>query len=418
MGRRKKPITHVIYVVSGIGIGLLLAIGLGLIPLGADGDSRGPDSAAVVSQEPEIIKVLQEPKEDTGGTSDFGYNPVNLATDRFTADERNNIQVYDERNQGVVNITTETVSYYWFFEAVPQEGSSGSGAIIDDEGYILTNNHVIKNAVKVYATLASGKRYEAEVVGIDPENDLAVIKIETDEPLTVIPLGSSEDLRVGQKVLAIGNPFSFERTLTTGVISGIGRPIRSQSGSIIQDMIQTDASINPGNSGGPLLDSSGRIIGVNTMIYSPSGGSIGVGFAVPIETAKRVIPDLIRYGRVQRGWIDITPIQLFPQLVSFANLPVTQGILISEVEPGGKAEAAGLRGGNPRNAVRSGNTIIYLGGDIIVRIEDTPITNMASVFEALQNTKPGDRVEVEYIRNGRSNTTEVELVLRPDRYME
>lgn len=334
----------------------------------------------------------------------------------LTPDEINNISVYEARNTGVVNITTETISYSFFFEPIPQEGSTGSGSIIDPRGYILTNNHVISNSVRVYVTLANGNRYEAELVGTDPENDLAVLKIDPgDEELTIIPLGSTNNLKVGQKVLAIGNPFSFDRTLTTGVISGLGRPIQSQSGTIINNMIQTDASINPGNSGGPLLDNQGKLIGVNTMIYTTSGGSVGVGFAVPVKTAKRVIPDLIEYGRVQRGWIDISPIQLFPQLVSYAKLPVSSGVLVSRVEPGGKAEAAGIQGGSARTAVRYGSTIIYLGGDIIIEIDGTQISNVASIYEALEDNKPGEKVKVVYLRNGTRHETEVELILRPER---
>ena len=340
--------------------------------------------------------------------------PTNSAT--LGSDERENIRVYLERNEGVVNITTETVAYNWFLEPVPREGSSGSGSIIDRRGYVLTNQHVVEDAVKVFVTLADESRLEGTVVGTDPENDLAVIRFDPgDRALTVVPMGASEALQVGQKVLAIGNPFGLDRTLTTGIISGLGRPLRARNDLVIQNMIQTDASINPGNSGGPLLDSAGRMIGINTMIYSPSGGSVGIGFAVPVDTARRVVPDLLEFGYVRRGWIDIVPRALFPQLVDYANLPVSDGILISEVVPGGNADEAGLRGGSEGRAVRYGRTVIYLGGDIIVSVDGTPVEAIANLYEALEDNRPGDIVEVEYIRNGNRRSTDVTLSERPQR---
>jgi S1-C subfamily serine protease len=338
-------------------------------------------------------------------------------TNQYTQDELNNIRVYESRNSAVVNVSTETIAYNWFFDPVPQEGGTGSGSIIDTRGYVLTNYHVIKDSITIYVTLASQNRYEAELVGVDPENDLAVLKIEPEnEELFTIPLGDSNDLRIGQKVLAIGNPFSFDRTLTTGVVSGLGRPIRNDIGTVIQNMIQTDASINPGNSGGPLLDSSGRMIGVNTMIYSPSGGSVGVGFAVPINTAKRVIPDLIDNGRVNRGWIEIIPIQIFPELASYANLPVSQGLLVSQLIENGNAEQAGIRGGQRGRAVRYGRTIIYLGGDVIVEIDGLAVSNLANMYEALEDNKPGDSVSVKYYRAGTLEETTIVLSNRPEQY--
>lgn len=331
-------------------------------------------------------------------------------------DESENIEVYQRRNEGVVNITTETVTYNWFLEPVPRQGSSGSGSIIDRRGYVLTNQHVVEDAVKVFVTLSDESRIEGRVIGTDPENDLAVIEFDpADRSLTVIPMGESESLQVGQKVLAIGNPFGLDRTLTTGIISGLGRPLRARNDLVIQNMIQTDASINPGNSGGPLLDSRGRMIGINTMIYSPSGGSVGIGFAVPVDTARRVVPDLLEFGYVRRGWIDIVPRALFPQLVEYANLPVREGILISEVVPGGNADEAGLRGGSERRAVRYGRTVIYLGGDIIVAVDDQPVESIANLYEALEDNRPGDVVEVEFIRNGNRRSTEVTLSERPER---
>lgn len=330
------------------------------------------------------------------------------------------VEIYELRNRAVVNITTQSVRYNFFFEPVPTQRSTGSGIIIDERGFILTNHHVIEGADRVLVTLADGALVDGEIVGTDRENDLALVRIDPgDRVLEPVPFGRSTGLRTGQTVLAIGNPFGLDRTLTTGIVSGTGRSVRQQIGSadfVIQNMIQTDASINPGNSGGPLLNSRGELVGINTMIYSPSGGSVGIGFAVPIDTAARVLPDLIEFGRVRRGWIDIVPIQLFPDLVRFADLPVDRGILVSQVVPGGNADSAGLRGGDPARAVRYERTIIRLGGDIIVELDGTPVSSLGSLFEALEDNRPGETVEVVYLRNGRERTGSVVLSDRPEQY--
>ncbi len=349
-----------------------------------------------------------------------GPEPILVPTttgEGFTPDEVETISVFEARNDGVVNISTQRLTMNWFFEAVPEQGQSGSGSIIDQRGYVLTNNHVVEGASEVNVTLADGSTMSGEIVGADVENDLAVLRFDPgDRQLATIPLGDSSDLRVGQKVLAIGNPFAIGRTLTTGVISGLGRSIRNQDSYIINGLIQTDASINPGNSGGPLLNSRGEMIGINTMIYSQSGGSIGIGFAVPVDTARRVVPDLIEFGTVRRGWIELIPVQIFPQLVRYAGLPVDEGLLISQVQPGGNAEEAGLRGGNTRQTpIRTRGSTIYLGGDIISRVGDTRVRTLANLFEALEETRPGDSIEITYIRGGRERETMVELVERPSR---
>lgn len=399
--RRRLPFTAVIAALLLI----ILLMGFGVIDfnIGESGSAASPREA-----------------EASGGT-DFVYHsgslqPVNipLSPEDFTSDEMENITVYDIRNEGVVNITTEVVGgYNWFFEPIPQESSSGSGSIIDARGYVLTNNHVVEKAYKVNVALADGEIFQGDVIGSDPENDLAVVKFDPgDTPVVTIPFGSSESLRVGQKVLAIGNPFAFERTLTTGIISGLGRPLRSRNGIVIRDLIQTDASINPGNSGGPLLNSKGELVGVNTMIYTPSGGSVGIGFAVPADTARRVVPDLIRYGFVQRGWIDIEPVQLFPSLVRYAGLSTSRGILVSKVRAGGNAEEAGIKGGSPDRAVRSGNTTIHLGGDIITGIDGETVATLGDLYAALERSRPGDQVEVTLIRGRRELSVEVLLTAR------
>lgn len=332
----------------------------------------------------------------------------------YSESERENIAIYERLNSAVVNITTETMAINWFLEPVPQEGSSGSGSIIDRRGFILTNHHVIQNAHRVFINLADGSQFEGTVVGVDPENDIAVLKF--DPPagmeLQTINYGDSDSLRVGQKVLAIGNPFALERTLTVGIVSGLGRPIQTSRNRIIRDMIQTDASINPGNSGGPLLDTQGRMIGINTMIYSPSGGSVGIGFAVPVNTARRVVNEIMLHGRVRRGWIDATVVQLFPNLVRHARLPVNSGLLVSRTRRGGLAEKAGLRQGT--EPVQYGRSVIYLGGDIITSVNGLKTNTLADLYSSLEASRPGDTVSVEIIRGGQPVALQITLADREE----
>jgi S1-C subfamily serine protease len=336
----------------------------------------------------------------------------------YATDEAENIAVYDRYNESVVNITTEVVNINWFLEPVPQSGGSGSGSIIDSRGYVLTNHHVVKEAYKLFVNLADGSQYEAKLIGADPQNDLAVIKF--DPPAGIapkpIPFGNSRGLKVGQKVLAIGNPFGLERTLTKGIVSGLGRPIQKDETTVLQNMIQTDASINPGNSGGPLFNSRGDMIGINTMIYSPSGGSVGIGFAIPVNTAVRIVPELISQGRVIRGWIDMEALQLFPALVSYleregGGSPVDKGLLISSVKPSSPADKAGLKGG--ATAVRYGRSTFYIGGDIIVAVDGVAVASIADLHTALEDNKPGEKVQVEYFRGKQKIKTFVILDERP-----
>ena len=323
----------------------------------------------------------------------------------YTQDELQNISVYEKCSDAVVNINTQVVAYDWFLEPYVQNGGSGSGSIIDKRGYILTNVHVIQNATKIYVSLSDGTQYEAEVVGQDADSDLAVIKFDPPEGVTLdtIQFGDSQSLKVGQKVIAIGNPYGLARTMTTGIISSLGRPLKdSATGRIINNMIQTDAAINPGNSGGPLLDTNGRMIGINTMIVSNSNSSAGVGFAVPAETAVRVVNDLLKYGKVRRGTMDISVVQMSARIAQYAGIDVTSGMLVSNVGKGSLAEKGGLRGGS--EAVYYGNrrNVIYLGGDVITKIDNTAVTSLADYYLALEAKRPGDTVLVT-VRRDRKN---------------
>jgi S1-C subfamily serine protease len=397
-------------------IAVLFALGLGLLPVqNGRGGPEDPAAGLIAAGSDVDGPDGTDPLDALNLNQDYQALQLNTADlAPYTQNERENISVYERLNEAVVNITTETVAINWFLEPVPQEGGSGSGSIIGTQGYVLTNNHVIENAYKVFINMADGSQIEGTVVGTDRENDLAVLKFDPPRgtQLKTVPFGDSSDLRVGQKVLAIGNPFALERTLTVGIVSGLGRPVQTSRQNIIRDMIQTDASINPGNSGGPLLDAQGKMIGINTMIYSPSGGSVGIGFAVPVNTAKRVVAELIEHGRVRRGWIDASVVQLFPALVRYAKLPVNTGLLVSRTKRNGFAEQAGLRQGS--EPVRYGSSVIYLGGDIITKVDGMKVDSLADFYSALEDNKPGQKVAVEILRGGKTVKLEVTLADREE----
>ncbi|MEE8391865.1 MAG: trypsin-like peptidase domain-containing protein [Anaerolineae bacterium] len=326
--------------------------------------------------------------------------------------------VYDLAGPAVVNITSISYAYDFFFRAVPQEGS-GSGFFYDTEGHIVTNYHVVENAEELSVTLADGRVYAAKTVGEDPSNDLAVIRIEAgvDDLPQPIALGDSDNLRVGRFVVAIGNPFGQAGTLTVGVVSALGRIIESPDGRFIGEAIQTDAAINPGNSGGPLLDLRGRLIGVNSQIISPNRASAGIGFAVPANTVRRVVPQLIAHGRYPHPWMGVDYLPLKPEWAQAfrqagANVPVDEGLLILQIAPGGPADRAGIRGGD--QIARLGNVHIPLGGDIITAIEDEPMVGSKEFIVYLETeTQVGDTVQVTIIRDGKEQNTQVTLTERP-----
>ena len=362
-----------------------------------------------------IVEIVEDEESKEIDTSAFQQNVSNVKepdSGLYTSEEIHNIHVYDMCNEGVVNINTRVTAYNWFLQPYVQDGGSGSGAIIDKRGYILTNVHVIQGASEIYVSLFDGNQYEAKVIGQDYDSDLAVIKFDPPKgvQLRTIGFGDSKKLKVGQRVIAIGNPFGLERTMTTGIVSGLGRPIQNSNNRIIRDMIQTDAAINPGNSGGPLLDTSGKIIGINTMIKSSSGSSSGVGFAVPSDTAVRVAADLMKYGKVLRGTIDASVIQLNGRIAQYAGFDITNGVMVSEVARGGKAEEAGLLGGTQGAYYGTRRDLIYIGGDVIIGIDDIPVTSLADYYSALESKRPGDTINVIVRRNKKNVTLKVTLV--------
>jgi len=324
--------------------------------------------------------------------------------------------VYHLAGPAVVNITSRSYAYDFFLNPIPQEGA-GSGFVYDAEGHIVTNYHVVENAEELSVALASGEVYPAQVVGVDPSNDLAVIHIETENLPAPVPLGDSDQLRVGQFVVAIGNPFGQEGTLTVGVISALGRVIQSPDGRFIGEAIQTDAAINPGNSGGPLLDLRGRVIGVNSQIVSTSRSSAGIGFAVPINTVRRVVPQLIAQGRYAHPWLGVEYLPLTPEWArafrqAGMEMPVDEGLLVTRVAPGGPADQAGIRGGD--QLVRLGNVRVPLGGDILVALNGEPVTDSKELIVYLETqTQVGDAIEVTIIRGGEERSIQVTLTERP-----
>jgi S1-C subfamily serine protease len=319
-------------------------------------------------------------------------------------EEQNNMAVYQKNIPAVVNITSKAVTFDFFYGLVPQEGQ-GSGFIIDKEGHILTNYHVIADARQVSATLHNRKTYRATVVGTDPAHDLAVIQIKATN-LTPAVLGDSKGLRVGQKVYAIGNPFGLSGTMTRGIVSSI-RSVEEPDGRRIDEAIQTDAAINPGNSGGPLLNWHGEVIGINTMIASSVGQSAGIGFAIPINTAKAVLNDLVTLGRVRRPALGVRTIPIGPELADEMGLAADYGLLIVQAVPGGSADRAGLRGGTERAYL--GNIPIMLGGDLIVAVDGERVESQQDLAQVMNNHRAGDSVTITIYRGKKKMDVKVVL---------
>ncbi len=337
------------------------------------------------SANPEIVTAVD--------TATKGQPPL-------SPEEETNIKVYSRVSPGVVNITSTVVEYDFFFSPIPKP-QTGSGCVLDLEGDVLTNYHVIESAQSLEVALPDQTKYRAKQVGYDKQNDLAVIRIvgASKERLRPVVIGDSDSLKVGQKVLAIGNPFRLQNTLTVGIISSLGRRIQTENGDLVENVIQTDAAINPGNSGGPLLNTAGEMIGINTSIFTLSGGNMGIGFAIPANTIKRVVNDLIKEGRVVRPWFGVDGYSLNPELASALDLPVSSGLLVARVYRGSSADSAGIRGANEIALLY--NERILIGGDIITAVEGKSIGSREELALALESRRPGDTVRVTLYR-GRS----------------
>jgi S1-C subfamily serine protease len=323
----------------------------------------------------------------------------------LSSDELNNIDIYKKAHESTVNITSTVYKRDFFFNIYPVQGS-GSGFLINDQGLIITNNHVVSGSSKLQVTLGDQSRYEAQILDRDPSNDLALIKISPRNKVIPLRLGDSDKLQVGQKVLAIGNPFGLSGTLTTGVISSIGRDIRDESGRVLEGMIQTDAAINPGNSGGALLDSQGNVIAVNTAIYGP-GGNIGIGFAMPINRAKSMMDAFQSSRKFGRPTLGVSGVYVAGDLAQALELPSRGGMLVYDVTPGSPAESAGIRGARRWGYI--GNTEIGIGGDLIMAIDGDPVTGPNTIRSIVQRKKPGDSVELTIFRGGQTTKVRISL---------
>src|ERR1700734_3832731 len=324
--------------------------------------------------------------------------------DGLDSEEQNNIGVYRKNISSVVNITSKAMTFDFFYGLQPQEGQ-GSGFVIDKDGHVLTNYHVIADARQVEVTLHNRKKYKATVVGTDQAHDLAVIQIKAPDLVPAV-LGDSRNLQVGQKVYAIGNPFGLAGTMTRGIVSSI-RPVREPNGATIGDAIQTDAAINPGNSGGPLMNWHGEVIGINTMILSSVNQNAGIGFAIPINTAKAGLNALMTLGRVRLPALGVRTIPISPELAAEIGLPADYGLLILQVTPGGSADLAGLRGGDQRAYL--GNSLIMLGGDLIVAIDGEKVTDEDDLAQMMNDHRAGDTVKIPIYRGKKKMEVQVPL---------
>jgi putative serine protease PepD len=328
----------------------------------------------------------------------------------LTGDEENSVSIYRRLNAGIVNITNRAVAYDFFFNPIPSN-SSGSGFILDSRGHILTNHHVVQGAHRLEVSLADGSKWIAKLVGADPVTDLAVVQIKASpEALTALPLGDSSTLQVGQKVLAIGNPFGLEHSLSAGIISSVRKFVKTGA-TELEDVIQTDAAINPGNSGGPLLDSEGRVIGINTAIFSTSGGNIGIGFAIPVNTAKRVVADILARGYVVYAYLGAETQTLTPALARALDLPIDQGAIVVRIARGSPAAKSGLQGGTRQVVI--GNAIVVIGGDIVIGAGGVKIQAAEALRRLIRKHQPGDTMKLEILRQGKRMELEVKLTEQP-----
>jgi S1-C subfamily serine protease len=346
-------------------------------------------------------------------------DPVTAHGAGFGIDEQNNVDIYRGNSPATVNVTSVVYERDFFFQVYPRKGM-GSGFIINDDGEIVTNNHVITGSQNITVTLSDQKdqkQYKARVLGIDRRNDLALLQIRADRKLPFVRLGDSDNILVGQKVLAIGNPFGLAGTLTTGIVSSLGRSLQNEDGNNLEGLIQTDAAINPGNSGGPLLDSRGNVIGINTAIFgsqtaSGEAGSIGIGFAMPINRAKAMLEEFRSTGHISRPVLGVQAYPVAGDLARALRLPGTGGLLIQTVEEGSPAAEAGLRG--PTGSVIAGMVQIGIGGDLITEIDGKPVETQDALRRALNQKRAGDKLALTIFRGGKTLRIVVTLGSAPE----
>jgi S1-C subfamily serine protease len=358
------------------------------------------------------IKKAVEPIATVANDRIWNGPSVGQAASRLSDDENNNIQIYKMAADATVHITSTQMVRDFFYRAYSREAGSGSGFVINDKGHILTNYHVIKGSSKLSVTTAKGDKYTAQVLDRDPTNDLALIQITPRKKLAILRLGDSDSLQVGQKVLAIGNPFGLDQTLTTGIVSALGRSIQDEGGSRLEGLVQTDAAINPGNSGGPLLNSSGDVIGINTAILGVSGGNVGIGFAMPIARARRMLDDYAAgrgYRPPARIGVDVLPV--WGDLAEALELPAEGGLLVQDVQRGSAAAAAGLRGGNREVVI--GGVPVLIGGDLIMEVDGKPIDRQDAIPRALSRKRAGDTLDLTIYRAGRKSKLSITLQAQP-----
>jgi S1-C subfamily serine protease len=360
----------------------------------------------------ERLESLETENQQTKNSLDSGLNQINTRLDGIETGVQNEetiIDAYDSISPSVVFITSTVLTFDFQLQVdVPSQGV-GSGVVVSPEGYILTNNHVVEDAEFITVSFRPGEEIEAVLVGTDASTDLAVIKIDPSPDLPVAVLGDSDKVRAGMTAIAIGNPFSLERTVTVGVVSSVNRTINAETGDIIFGVIQTDASVNPGNSGGPLVNSKGVVIGINSAIISPVQGSVGIGFAIPINTAKRIMTQLIETGRVSRPYLGITGTSV-SELPSELNLP-SAGVLIIDVFIGSPVDKVGLRGSDTE--VRLGSLIYPIGGDVIIKIDEVEVNTIEDLLEFLSEAEVGEAVRIGYHRDGLEGSVNVLLEERP-----
>ncbi len=384
-------------VVGGLTAGAFLQISAPISIVAQDQGQRGPGFPMSPFLPPGKAAIDPSPAKTESSTPDFWQNP-----DELSQEEQISIAVYEKVNQGVVNITTKSVrTDNLFMLEVPEEGA-GSGVVLDLAGHILTNYHVIQDVREVGVTLHNGETYDATYVGADPVNDIAVIRVEAPfDLLHPVTLGDSSNLKVGMNVYAIGNPFGLERTLTRGIISSLNRSLKIHGDRSIKSIIQIDAAVNPGNSGGPVLDSHGRMIGINTAIYSATGQSAGVGFAIPINLVNRVVPQLIRHGRVIRPEIGISRVY-----------ETGKGLLVAQLVPGGPAEQAGIKGPETLRERRGPFVVERIdrkAADLIVALDNQPVTSVDDFLGDIESKNPGDTIELTVQRQGKEVKIPVRL---------